>query len=98
MTTSSSFSGPPSLENYFGLQIGHEYQSQVQRFGGALTRVQVITWTNPYLGLVITPYIPGKSSTFSETIKPSFLNKDIVVIILSKLDLKNVLNFSSVCK
>ena len=65
-------------------------------------------WTNPYLEqnhmflmptlYAITPYIPGGSQQFAVTAPSGSWDHDITVVILSNLDLKTLVNSSSVCK
>jgi len=103
MAASSTFGVPPTLENHFGLNIGNEYVFHVQESSsGELEEVRETKWENPYLGITITPYIPKGNINLPKTgtngQESLFLHHDTTVIILSHLNLKNVINFSTVSK
>jgi hypothetical protein len=95
---------PPTLENYFNLNIGHEYDwvpcpSAPGEENPASSMLEITLWKNPHLGSLITSYIPVESLNFNPTIQSGFFNNiDVMVVVLSSLDLKNVINCSTVCK
>jgi hypothetical protein len=99
--TLENFSGL-NLENFFGLNIGNEYVSKENGLG-IYTK-----WANPHLQQdsffetptlsAISPYIPGESLQFAFTAPSEFWHQDTTVVILSNLDLKTLVNCSTVCK
>ncbi len=101
ITTDTPIIPTQTLENFFGLHLTNECATAE---GGE----RITVWTNPYLQQVnafatpilsaITPYIPGRSQQFAFNAPLELLSQDVTVTILSKLDLKNLLNCSSVCK
>ena len=74
--TTSSFGVEPTLENYFGLDIGDAYEYGLSMSDTDTSLVAKLEWKNPHLRSTILPYIPednkGLIKTFERAVIESY--------------------------